>query len=152
MKRPQFLHAHIEWLYNNTNAFLGSLLTRLKEWGIKDYVNTYKINKETAEQYERLVILNDEQNEEYAKIKYNTKNGLCRSHSDTPITDRILTCGLYAYIETYGGITTGNKLNKYYEMIQDPILFECHCSALLERMTQDRTYIFPLYDISTAFT
>ena len=112
----------------------------------------HKRNKEDDEQYELLIRLNDEQDEEYAKIKYNTGSGLCRSHSDTLVTERIITSGLYAYIETYGGITAGNKLKKYYEMIQDPILFECHCTALLQKMTQDRTYIFSLYDISTAFT
>jgi hypothetical protein len=41
MKRPQFLHAHIEWLYNNPNIFLGEVITRMKSWGLNEYMNTY---------------------------------------------------------------------------------------------------------------
>jgi hypothetical protein len=124
MKRPQFLHAHIEWLYNNPNVFLGDMFTRMKLWGLNEYMNTYyrslspEMFQNQYEMYERIIKFNDEQDYEYAKTKYRTDIGLCRSNSgNTPLTERIRLSGLYAYLETYGGLTTGIKLQKYYTMM-----------------------------------
>jgi len=163
IKRPQFLSAHMEWLYNNTDVFLGQFLTRLKDWGIKEYVNTYYYGlsdekiREEIELYENIIRLNDTNDEEYGKTKYNTQWGLCRSHSENiPLTEHIRSCGLYAYLETYGGLTTGNKLKTYYEMITSAELFESHCQALLqpciERVSCRYGERFPPYDIDLVFT
>jgi len=158
MKRPQFLHAHIEWLYNNPNVFLGDMFTRMKLWGLNEYMNTYyrslspEMFQNQYEMYERIIKFNDEQDYEYAKTKYRTDIGLCRSNSgNTPLTERIRLSGLYAYLETYGGLTTGIKLQKYYTMITDPELFESHCQSLLQAHTL-KDDIFPLYNISSVIT
>jgi len=125
MKRPQFLHAHMEWLYNNPNVFLGQFM------------------------------MLDGANEEYTKAKYDTSCGIARQHTGTySPAEHIEGCGLYAYVETYGGMSTGNKLETYYAGILNPILFESHCKALLQKPYHERFIckIFPLYDITSAFT
>lgn len=157
MKRPQFLYAHIEWLYNNPNALLGEFITKLKEWGVNNYINIYRVGlgvssekQEDIELYTRLLRLNDEQDEEYGKHKYSTIPTICRSHRDNPpVTQRIRESGIYAYLERYGGMTTGCKLQEYYTMITDPEIFECHCQSLLQTDRKEIYSIFPPYYIDS---
>jgi restriction endonuclease S subunit len=144
MKRPQFLYAHIEWLYNNVDIFLGEFVTKLKRYGLEEY------SCENQELYSRLLRLNDENDEEYGKIKYSII-GPCRQHTDKyPVEERIKDCGIYAYLEKYGGVSTGSKLKQYHVMITDPIIFECHCQALLQK-NKDPIDILFLYNISSVF-
>jgi len=157
MKRPHFFHAHIEWLYNNPNAFAGDLITSLKECGVKEYIQQrycgVSPEKKQADEeiYTRILRLEDEQDEEYCKHKYNPAPTICRGHHDKPtVPQRIQESGIYAYVERYGGLTTGSKLHQYYTMITNEELFECHCEALQTPVTE-RHSIFPLYNISRVF-
>jgi hypothetical protein len=111
MKRPQFLEAHMEWLYNNKYVFLG--------WEMQS----------TDEVWARIRQLNEEENEDYMKYKYSTGT-ICRSRSeDCTVEEEIEHIGLYSHIDIYGG-NTGNKLKLYYEMINDDIMFNAHCKSL----------------------
>ena len=158
MKRPHFFHAHIEWLYNNPTAFMGELISNLKEYGVNEYIRQRYFGvpseKQQADEeiYTRILRLEDEPDEEYCKHKYNPDPTICRGHHETPsINQRIQQNGLYAYIERYGGLTTGSKLHQYYTMITNEELFECHCEALQQPVNEERHSIFPCYNISRVF-
>jgi len=113
MKRPQFLEAHMEWLYNNKHAFMG--------WQISSPDDVWS----------RIAQLNEEEEENYMRYKYSTTPTICRGRSeDCTIEECVEMCGLYSYVDTYGGCTTGNKLQMYYEMIQTDTIFDAHCKSL----------------------
>ena len=113
MKRPQFLEAHMEWLYNNKHAFLG--------------LQIYSADAV----WSHIAHLNEVEDECYMKFKYSTQKTICRNRSeDCTLEEVIERVGLYSYINVYGGCTTGNKLEMYYDMIRQPKWFDAHCRAL----------------------
>ena len=128
MKRPQFFYSHLEWLYNNPNAFIGFHMIQLKQ-----YPDSYS-HKDSE-----VVKLNDELDETYLKYKYSTEPTICRNRSENcTVEECIQTIGLYSYIDCYGGMTTGRKLILYCEMMHDDKLFHAHCMAL--RQNDDKFF------------
>jgi hypothetical protein len=108
MKRPQFLAAHMEWLYNHKRVFIG--------WHMQEISDT---------------------------LKYSTEPTLCRNRSEhITLEEEIERGGLYSYIDVYGGCTTGNKLELYYEMIRDDKWLKIHCIALRRAPRKTRSVIF----------
>ena len=105
MKRPQFLAAHMEWLYNHKRAFIG--------WHMQEISDTLKYSTEPTNRSEHITL-----------------------------EEEIECCGLYSYIDVYGGCTTGNKLQLYYEMIRDDKWFNIHCAALRRAPHETRSVIF----------
>jgi hypothetical protein len=129
MKRPQFLAAHMEWLYNNKHAFIGWQMMR-------------EMHTPTDEFWARIVQLNEAEDESYMKAKYSTVPTICRSRSEHyTLEEEIEHTGLYSYIDVYGGCNTGNKLKLYYEMITDDTLFNAHCKALRKSPRENMVFL-----------
>jgi hypothetical protein len=136
MKRPQFLAAHMEWLYNHKYAFIGWQMMR-------------EMYEPTDEVWSHIVYLNEIEDETYMRHKYSTAH-ICRSSSGHCI-EKIEQIGLYSYIDIYGG-GTGKKLQMYFKMIKDDKIFDAHCKALRLSPQCERSIFLPVEDVGQLIT